>query len=176
MKSRTIIQIYTGSGKGKTTAALGLALRARAHGFKVGLVSFHKNPERWGYREDEKLEQIGVTVKRFAVRHPFCDPEVSNDELKEACRSGLEYILKAMRDEAFDLLILDEILISVRDGYMTEQDVLGLCDAKPDSMELVLTGRGAAEAIIERAQLVSRINMVKHPYEQGLEARKGIEF
>ena len=176
MEGKTIIQIYTGSGKGKTTAALGLALRARAHGLSVGLVSFHKNPERWGYKEDEKLKEIGVEINRFATRHPFCDKDVTEDDLRADCQEGLEYIKKVMKEETFDVLVIDEILISVRDGFMDEQNVLDLFDAKPDSMELVLTGRGATPKMIERADLVSRIEMVKHPYEQGLEARKGIEF
>jgi len=176
MKSKTIIQIYTGPGKGKTTAALGLALRARGHGMKVGLVSFHKNPGRWGYKEDEKLEEIGVLIKRFAVRHPFCDTDVTEEDLRADCREGLEYIRKVMKEEMFDILILDEIIVSVRDGFMDEQDVLDLMDVKPEGLELVLTGRGATENMIERAGLVSRIEAVKHPYEQGMEARKGIEF
>jgi len=176
MEGKTIIQIYTGTGKGKTTAALGLALRARAHELTVGLVSFHKNPDRWGYREDEKLIEIGVEINRFAVKHPFCDKDVTEDDLRADCKEGLEFIKGLFEKETYDVLIIDELLISVRDGYMDEQDVLDLFDSKPDSMELVVTGRGATPRMIERADLVSNIEMVKHPYEQGLQARKGIEF
>ena len=171
-----LIQIYTGTGKGKTTAALGLALRARSHGLKVGYISFHKNPERWGYQEQDVLEKIGVDVKRFAKQHPLCDDSVTHDDLRAACLEGLAHVRTVFADNLYDVLILDEINISVRDGYVTEDEVVALVDAKPESVELVLTGRGATEAMIERADLVSDICAVKHPYDKGIEARKGIDF
>ena len=90
--------------------------------------------------------------------------------------NGVELIKELFQDESWDMLVLDEINITVRDGFLKEGEVLSLLDAKPEKLELILTGRGATEKVLDKADLVSEIKEVKHPYEQGIGSRKGIEY
>jgi cob(I)alamin adenosyltransferase len=176
MKSKGLIQVYTGTGKGKSTAAIGQAARAAGHSLKVGLVSFFKHPEEFGYGEYKSLEKLGIKTFLFAKKHPHFYKELNPDDVRQECSDGLEFIRELFQDPSWDMLILDEINIAVRDGFVKEQDVLSLMEAKPEQLELVLTGRGATEKIIGRADLVSEVREVKHPYSQGIESRKGIEY
>jgi cob(I)alamin adenosyltransferase len=146
MEKKGSIQVYTGTGKGKSTAAIGQAVRAAGHGFKVGFLSFHF------YKE------------------------LNPDDVCQECSKGLEFIKELIRDPSWDMLVLDELNIALRDGFLKEEDVLSLLNAKPDKLELVLTGRGVTEKIIEKADLVSEIREVKHPYGRGVKSRKGIEY
>lgn len=174
--NRGLIHVYTGTGKGKTTAAIGLAVRAIGGGFNVCYCSFHKNPERYGYTEMEQLKKLGAKVINFAKGHPYLniciDPVVNGREARE----GLEYLKALIQEQDFDMLILDEILISVRDGLVPEEQILEFIENKPEKLELVLTGRGATENVISRADYVSNVDKVKHPYDQAIKARKCIEF
>ena len=176
MKEKGLIQIYTGDGKGKTTAAVGLAVRARGHNLKVCYVYFHKDPKRWSYGEHKILKRIGVDVFGFAERHPHFYKDIEAGEIRKGCLSGLEFIKKAYKDKRYDLLILDEINISLRDGFLSEKEVMDIVRAKPKKLELVLTGRGATKKIIAKADLVSRVEKVKHPYDTGVQRKKGIEY
>lgn len=176
MKRNGLIQVYTGKGKGKTTAAVGLALRAAAHKLKVGYIYFHKNPDKWGYGELKILKKIGVDVRGFAKGHPHFDKNVNYKKIREECLNGLKFIKTAYKKNKYDLLILDEINISLRDKFLKEKEVRELLKIKPKKLELVLTGRGATKAIIQEADLVSEIKEVKHPYNLGFLGRKGIEY
>jgi len=176
MKEKGLIQVYTGDGKGKSTAAIGQAVRAAGHGFKVGFVSFFKDPEVFGYGEFESLQKLGIRTFLFARRHPHFYKKISLDEVREECLKGIEFVKELFHDQSWDMLVLDEIDIAVRDGFLREEEVLSLLEAKPEKLELVLTGRGATEKIIEKADLVSEIKEIKHPYEQGIGSREGIEF
>jgi cob(I)alamin adenosyltransferase len=171
-----LIQIYTGSGKGKSTAAIGQAVRAAGHGLKVGLVTFFKDPEAFGYGEYKSLEKLGIKTFLFAKKHPHFYKELNPDDVCRECSKGLEFIRELFRDPSWDMLVLDEINIAVRDGFLQEEEVLSLLEAKPVKLELVLTGRGITEKIMERADLVSEVREVKHPYSQGIKSRKGIEY
>ncbi|MBU0700861.1 cob(I)yrinic acid a,c-diamide adenosyltransferase [bacterium] len=171
-----LIQVYTGDGKGKTTAAVGLAIRARGHGLRVGYIHFHKEPERWGYSEHRILAELGVDIFGFAKKHPHFHKEVSPEEVRKECLYGLGFIRKLYNENKYDLLILDEINISMRDGFLKEEEVLEILEAKPEALELVLTGRGTPQKIIENADLVSEIKAIKHPYNMGIHGRKGIEY
>lgn len=173
---RGFIQIYTGEGKGKTTAAVGLAVRAIGRDLKVGFIYFHKAPEKWGYGELKILEEIGVKVHGFAEKHPHFFEDAEEEEIREETLRGVEFVEGIFKEKSVDLLILDEIIISVRDDFLKEEELLELLDKKPEEMELVLTGRGASDALIERADLVSRIENVKHYFDEGMEGRPGIEF
>lgn len=170
-----LIEVYTGDGKGKTTSAIGLALRAKSHNFNVCFIIFHKNPERWNYRDTEILKKIDVDVFIFAPAHPSCD-KVNKDDLRKECLKGLDFIKKIYKEKNYDVIILDEILISLRDGFLKEEELLEIMKEKPDNIELILTGRGATEKIIEKADLVSEIKKIKHPYDKGIKARQGIEY
>ncbi|MFH2069431.1 MAG: cob(I)yrinic acid a,c-diamide adenosyltransferase [Candidatus Omnitrophota bacterium] len=176
MKKRGLIQIYTGNGKGKTTAAIGLACRARGHGLKVCYVSFHKDPEKWGCGEHGALEKIGVDVYRFAKKHPYFDKNTDPGDIRRECLKGVKFIKKIFQEKKYDILILDEINISVREGFLEENEILGLLEKKPENLELILTGRNATKRMIEKADLVSGIKKIKHPYDSGVKGRKGIEY
>jgi cob(I)alamin adenosyltransferase len=176
MTERGRVHINTGNGKGKTTAALGLALRARAHGWRVLWASFHKDPGRWGYREQESLAGLGVDVRLFAPRHPMCDPDVTAAELRTECLAAVTALRDLFAADRYDLVVLDEILISLREGYLLEEEVAALIDARPLHLELVLTGRGAPPGLITKADLVTEMTPVKHYFDQGEAAKQGIEF
>ena len=176
MKRKGLIQVYTGTGKGKSTAAIGQAVRAAGHGFKVGFISFFKDPEAFGYGEYKSLEKLGVKTFLFAKKHPHFYKELNPDDVRQECLRGLEFIKELFQDPSWDMLVLDEVNIAVRDGFLKEEEVLALLEAKPEKLELVLTGRGATEKITQKADLVSEVREVKHPYAKGVKSRKGIEY
>jgi len=176
MKAKGLIQVYTGKGKGKTTAAIGLAVRARSHSLKVCYIYFHKDPKKWGYSEHILLKKIKVDVFGFAGNHPFCDKKAHSKEIREECLQGLDFIKTIYRKKKYDLLILDEINISLRDKFLKIDEIMALLETKPSELEIVLTGRGAPKKLIEMADLVSKVQKIKHPYEQGVKRRKGIEY
>ena len=173
---RGLIQIYTGDGKGKTTAAVGLACRAIAHGKKVCYIYFHKDPEKWNYGELKTLKKLGIAVFGFAKEYPYFHKNVSIENIKKECGKSLEFINDIFKKKKYDILIIDEILISVRDGSISEQELLDLLDKKPKNLEIVLTGRQATKNIIKKADLVTEMKKIKHPYDKGIKSRKGIEF
>jgi cob(I)alamin adenosyltransferase len=176
MKKKGLIQVYTGAGKGKSTAAIGQATRAAGHGFKVGFISFFKDPEAFGYGEYKSLEKLGIKTFLFARKHPHFYKELNPDDVCRECFRGVEFIRELFQDPSWDMLVLDEINIAVRDGFLKEEDVLSLLEAKPEKLELVLTGRGVTEKILEKADLVSEVKEVKHPYNRGIKGRKGVEY
>jgi cob(I)alamin adenosyltransferase len=166
------VQVYTGDGKGKTTAALGLALRAAGAGFKVYIGQFIKNAD---YSELTILHRLAdvITVEQYG-RGCFLLTEPDPADI-DAARRGLAALRAAMASGAFDLVIADEILVAFALGLLGEDDLLAILAGRPGSVELVLTGRGAPASIIARADLVTEMQSVKHYYDQGVLARKGIE-
>lgn len=176
MEKKGLIQVYTGDGKGKSTAAIGQAVRAAGHGFKVGFISFFKDPQLFGYGEFGPLQKLGIDAFFFAKKHPHFYREISPNEVREECLKGVEFIRGLFADETWDMLILDEINIALRDGFLGEEEVLALLETKPQRLELILTGRGAPLALIKKADLVSEIKKIKHPYDQGVQGREGIEY
>lgn len=171
-----LIHIYTGDGKGKTTAAVGLATRALGGGLRVCYCSFHKCPEKYGYTEIDSLRKLGAIVENFAKGHPHLDKSIDEEEIKREVPQAITKLKDMLEREHYDLLIMDEILISVRDNYLEETVLLDFIDNKPISTELVLTGRGATEAVMQRADYITFCKKIKHPYDQGVRSRKGIEF
>jgi cob(I)alamin adenosyltransferase len=176
MEQKGLIHVYTGDGKGKTTSALGLAMRARGHGLKVCYIYFHKDPKRWGYGEHKILKKIGVDTFCFAQGHPHFCKKTQRDKIRKECLRGLKFIESLYRKKRYDMLILDEINISLRDGFLKKGEILNMMGSKPRGLELVLTGRGAAKEVIKNADLVSRMEKIKHPYDSGVERRIGIEY
>lgn len=176
MKRKGAIQVYTGDGKGKTTAALGLVFRALGHDLKVCYICFHKNPGEFRYGEHKILKKLGVEVRGFAKKHPYFSKNIIKEEIREDCLRGLEFIKKVFQEDKYDILILDEVLISIRDGFLKEEEILDIMSSKPEDLELVLTGRNATKNIIENADLVSEIKKIKHHYDLGIRGRKGIEY
>ena len=167
-----LIHVYTGRGKGKTTAALGLAMRAAGHGFKVGIIHFMKI---WDYGEVKSLQKLEIDLFRYGTTE-LIDPKnpspIDFEEAKKAIEKAEELIEKADHD----ILILDEINVALDFKLIPLSRVVDLLENKPDNLELILTGRNCPKELIERADLVSVIDAFKHPYKGGLESRKGIEF
>jgi cob(I)alamin adenosyltransferase len=171
-----LIQAYAGDGKGKTTASVGLAVRATGHGLKVGFISFFKDPKLFNYGEYAVLKKLGVEIFVFSRKHPHFFKNVSPDEIRVECLKGLEFVKDLFRDDSWDMLILDEVNIGLRDGFLTEAEVLSLLEMRPGGLELILTGRGLTQGIIDKADLVSKVEKVKHYYDRGVKKRKGIEY
>ena len=176
MERKGLIQVYTGDGKGKTTVAVGLACRARGHNLEVCYIYFHKEPDKFGYGELKSLEKLGVEIFGFAKKHPHFYKNLDQNEIRRDCLKGLEFIRKIYKQKKYAILILDEIIISLRDGFLKEDEILALLNSKPENLELILTGRGATEKIIEKADYISEIKKIKHPYDLGIQRRKGIEY
>lgn len=166
------VQVYTGDGKGKTTAALGLALRAVGNDFKVFIAQFIKGLE---YCEIKALKRLSdsITVKQYG-RGCFIQNNPTKEDIA-AARNGLCEITEVISSGKYDLVILDEINIALHFKILTLQDVLDLIEIKPDNVELVLTGRRAEKEIIDKADLVTEMREVKHYFTKGVMARKGIE-
>ncbi len=166
------VQVYTGDGKGKTTAALGLALRAAGAGLKVFIGQFIKNME---YNEIRALKRFEdqIVLCQFG-RGCFIQGEPCQEDI-DAARRALETIGKALKSGAYDVVIADESNVAVQCRIISEADLIRLIEARPPHVELVLTGRGAPEAVIERADLVTEMNARKHYYDKGIMARDGIE-
>lgn len=171
-----MIQIYTGDGKGKTTAAAGLAMRARGQGLRVGVIYFHKDLKRWESGEVDNLKRLGADIFEYAKEHPHFHKNVPHEAIREGCLEAVDFIRHLFREKRYEMVVLDEILISVRDGFLKEEELLDLLREKPEATEVVLTGRGATEKLKDRADLVSEIKKIKHPCDRGIKARKGIEF
>lgn len=176
MKKEGLIQVYTGEGKGKTSAAVGLCIRAIACKMKIIYIYFHKEPKRWSYGEHKILKKLGVKIFGFAQMHPYFHKGRDKNEMRKDCLKALEFIKKVYKEDKYGLLVLDEVLISLRDGFLKEGEVLEILKLKPKKLELVLTGRGVTKGIIEKADLVSEIKKVKHPFDAGVKSRRGIEY
>ena len=165
------IQVYTGNGKGKTTAALGLALRSAGAGLRVFVGQFLKHGD---YSEIKALSRFDtVTVEQFGMGK-FVRGKPSDEE-KAAARNGYARLCTILKEKSHDLVIVDEGNVAVTCRLISEKELLALMDKKPATVELVITGRGALPAVMDRADLVTEMNEVKHYYHQGVSARKGIE-
>jgi cob(I)alamin adenosyltransferase len=166
------IQIYTGDGKGKTTAALGLALRAAGAGIRVFIACFMKGRR---YSEDAALVRLRpeITVKKFG-RACFVRGKPSRADFAAAAR-GLKAAERAITSGRYGLVILDEAAVAAALGLFPASELLRLADLKPPRVELVITGRGASPALKRRADLVTEMREVKHSYRRGVKARRGIE-
>ncbi|MCD6093310.1 MAG: cob(I)yrinic acid a,c-diamide adenosyltransferase [Candidatus Omnitrophica bacterium] len=171
-----LIQVYTGDGKGKTTASIGLAIRAKGQGFRVCIIYFHKEPKRWKYGEYRVLKRLKIDTFGFAKKHPHFYKNVKKEEMRKECLKALEFIKKIFEKAKYDLLILDEILISFREEYLKEEEILEIMDLKPKNLELVLTGRSLTKNITDKADYVNEIRKIKHPFDKGITGRRGIEY
>ena len=167
-----MIQVYTGNGKGKTTAALGLALRAVGAGLKVYFAQFIKTGD---YSEISALKRLsdGITVEQFGLGG-FIGGDPSSGDI-EAAQKGVAKVKDIISSGKYDVVVLDEANIAVTYQLISERDLLDIIDAKLKNMELVITGRGVSAKIIEKADLVTEMKPVKHYFQNGVEARIGIE-
>ncbi len=169
-----MLQVYTGNGKGKTTAALGLALRAAGHGWNVLIIQFMKGDPSYG--EVSAAQQVkGLTLVQTGLPTFVEKGNPTAEDLAEA-RRGLELAQAALASGSYQMVILDELNVAVDYRLLSLEDVLALVDSCPEGIELVITGREAKPALLERADLVSEVREVKHPYQQGIVSRVGIDY
>ncbi|MBS0012795.1 MAG: cob(I)yrinic acid a,c-diamide adenosyltransferase [Desulfobacterales bacterium] len=166
------IQVYTGNGKGKTTAALGLALRAAGAGLRVYIAQFMKKGR---YSEIRALALLSdhISVEQFGTGR-FIRRKPAPEDL-EAARNGLAAARQAMLSGDYDMVVLEEANVAYESGVVSEPDLMDFIAAKPDGVELVFTGRGGAPAVLDRADLITEMKPVRHYFEQGVDARIGIE-
>ena len=174
-EQRGLTIVYTGNGKGKTTAAIGLALRAAGAKRRVLFAQFLKNA---AYSEDASLRNIPlITVKKFGKGFcRLCGDSLPFSEHRRAAADGVDYIRGMMRASRYDMIILDEINCAVSCRLITAKAIVELITAKPQYMHLVLTGRGAAKSLLRKADLITDMTEIKHPYQKGTPAQQGIEF
>jgi cob(I)alamin adenosyltransferase len=173
--SQGMIQVYTGNGKGKTTAALGLACRAAGHGFATYIIQFMKGNIEYGELETVKKLAPYVTIKQMG-RECFVRREKPDVEDIKLAHDAMELAQEVILGGKYDIVVLDEINVAVEFGLVPTQDVLALMDKRPAQVELILTGRYAAPEVIDRADLVTEMIEVKHYYHHGIESRAGIEL
>ena len=171
-EKRGYIQVYTGNGKGKTTAAIGLAIRAAGAGLKVYIAQFIKMGD---YSEIKALRRYSdfITVEQFGLGR-FTDGKPLPEDIA-AAQKGLRKVKSIMASEEYNVIILEEANVAAKFGLLREQDLLGLMVNKPYDVELVITGRHASSRVIEIADLVTEMKPVKHYFEKGVPARVGIE-
>jgi cob(I)alamin adenosyltransferase len=171
---RGLIHVYTGDGKGKTSAALGLALRAAGHGWRTYVGQFLKGQE-YGELEAARLLAGRLTIEQYGKPSFIRADKVTPEDVRLA-QEGLARACQAMRSATYDIVVLDEINVALFFDLVTVGDVLSVIDQKPDGVELVLTGRRVPDEILARADYVTVMQEAKHPYQQGIAARQGIEF
>ncbi|MBI4683677.1 MAG: cob(I)yrinic acid a,c-diamide adenosyltransferase [Nitrospirae bacterium] len=169
------IHIYTGNGKGKTTAVVGLALRAKSRGLRVLFVQFMKGSMDSG--EISLLKSISVKIKKFPkILSPYFHPDIDKKKLQKHAKEAVTYLKKIMADKKFDMIILDEFNCLLKEGILTDTIAIDLLSVKPAGIELILTGRGATKKLIRASDYVTDMRMIKHPFSKGIKAREGIEY
>lgn len=172
-KRMGLVEVYTGDGKGKTTAALGLAMRAAGHGMRTYIGQFLKG---WLTGELEAARMMSPFVIIELLGEASEDHIPSDSRQADLARRGLRRVREIMDSGEFDIVVLEEINVALSMGLIPLEEVLALLAERPEGVELVLTGRGAPLQLISQADLVTEMAAVKHPYERGVGARAGIEF
>jgi cob(I)alamin adenosyltransferase len=172
--TRGTVQVYTGDGKGKTTASLGLALRACGHGLRVLMIQFMKGSTNYGeFIISDKIPGFRLIQSGLPT---FVEKDNPSEEDLRLAREGMDLARKAIEGRTCDILILDEINVAVDYGLVGVRDVLDLIDRRPTDMEVILTGRYAPDELLQRADLVTEMKEIKHHFADGLGMREGIEY
>lgn len=173
-EERGLIIVHTGTGKGKSTAAFGMVLRCIGHGMRVGVVQFVKGA--WGTGERDVLAKFPELVTCRAMGEGFTWDTQDRERDIAAARAAWETAKAMVADPSYSLVLLDELNIVLRYDYLPLDEVLEVLRAKPRDLHVVVTGRNAKPELIELADLVTEMTMVKHPFRAGVKAQKGIEF
>jgi len=169
-----LVEVFTGDGRGKTSAALGVMLRALGHGFRVCIIHFMKG--NYPYGEQKTLARLpNVTLAVFG-RVTFVDPNNIEEEDRREARRALDFSREAMLSGKYDLVVLDEVNVASAWGLVGLDDVIKLIEDKPENVELILTGRYADQRLIELADLVTEMVAIKHPFNEGIKARPGLDY
>ncbi|HJX05242.1 MAG TPA: cob(I)yrinic acid a,c-diamide adenosyltransferase [Candidatus Nanoarchaeia archaeon] len=173
MIKKGLVHIYTGDGKGKTTAAIGLALRARGANLSVLVAQLFKEKNS----EAKSLEKLGIAYLNYSTKHPFFKKYSEKELASEAekCIFFVKRVFEMVRIKSYDLIVLDEIGPALAYNLVKEDELAEMIKSKPGKTELVMTGRGFPESIIKLADYVTEMRKVRHPYDKGVNARKGIE-
>lgn len=166
------VQIYTGDGKGKSTAAFGLALRAAGHGLRSYIGQFMKGQH---YGEHNAFKSLPLVTVELFGKNTFIHVKTKTEEDATMAKEGLEKARRAMLSGDYDIVILDEVNVAIHFGLLSVDQVLDFIDGKPDRVELILTGRRAPAELIARADLVTEMKEIKHYYQSGVSSRNGIE-
>jgi len=178
-KRKGLVMVWTGNGKGKTTAALGMAVRATGYNMRVLMIQFIKGD--WKYGELKAAQRLSPQLeivqggKGFTIEGLY-NGKISLEEHYQAAADSFERTKAVITSGLYDMVILDEIFWALKDNSVSLTELLDVIKAKPASLHLVLTGRGAPPEVVELADLVSEIQEIKHPYQQGIPAQKGVEF
>jgi cob(I)alamin adenosyltransferase len=173
--ARGLVQVFTGNGKGKTTAALGTVLRAVGHQLKISVIFFIKSESSQGeFKTLHSLPNVKVTT--FGLHHFIGDKKNVDPKDIAAAKAALATARKDITSGDYDLVVLDEINYACYFGLVTPEEIVQLIKDKPPRVELILTGRHAAKKVIAAADLVTEMKKIKHPFDRGIEARKGIEY
>ncbi len=170
-----LIHIYTGDGKGKTTAAVGMAVRAKSRGMRVLFAQFFKESDSGS--EINALNNIDIeTINYGDVKSPLFNPGIDKTVLRKKAAKALSQLKDIFDKHSFDLIVLDEFICLISEDILTDAEAIAFLRSKPPDLEVVLTGKGATQGIMEIADYVTYMKKVKHPYEKKMSARKGIEF
>ncbi|MBL4902359.1 MAG: cob(I)yrinic acid a,c-diamide adenosyltransferase [Desulfocapsa sp.] len=173
-KNKGLLAVFTGNGKGKTTASLGLAFRALGHGQKVCIIQFIKGS--WKYGELESAKQFSQLLDFHVMGRGFTWKSDDLDRDKEVALEAWEFAKKVIKENNYSLVILDELTYLPHYKMIEEQEILSVLGAKPEELHVVVTGRYASDALIEMADLVTEMVEVKHPFQSGIKAQRGFEF
>lgn len=178
-RRKGLVIVNTGDGKGKTTAAMGLALRACGHRMRVLVLQFIKGT--WKTGEIAAARQLAPYFELVRMGRGFTierlrDRRISDEEHRQAAQEALAWVRERMTSGGYQVIVLDEILGSIKAGLVSLEQVLDLVARKPPDLHLVLTGRDAPPEIVAAADLVTEMRKVKHPYDQGIMAQRGVEF
>jgi cob(I)alamin adenosyltransferase len=172
-----LIIVYTGKGKGKTTAALGIVLRAIGYGKKICMIQFIKGS--WHYGEMYSSKRLEPEFEMIAIGKGFIgiiDDKSTKEEHKEIAREAMKISIEKIQSEKYDIIILDEINYAINLDLVKIEDVINMINSKPRKLDLILTGNYAKKEIIELADLVTEMREIKHPFQIGVKAKKGIDF
>lgn len=177
MSTKGLIHVYTGEGKGKSTAAFGLVIRALGHKKRVAIFSFLKD-SKTRYGEMEAFARLfpELIYIRFENASPLFDKNITMDALRKSVDESFNKALEIIREKEIELAVFDELNICMKYGYIDGKKVLDFLKNKPENLEVVITGRDAIDELIEIADYVTEMKMIKHPFNRGIKARKGIEF
>lgn len=177
MSKNGLTIVYTGKGKGKTTAALGIALRATGYKKKICMIQFIKGS--WHYGEMESSKRLEPEFEMVAIGKGFVgiiDDKSPKEDHQKVAKEAIKISNEKIQSGKYDIIILDEINYAVNLNLISLQDVLELIKSKPENVDLVLTGNYAKEEVIEAADLVTEMREIKHPFQKGIKAKEGIDF
>lgn len=170
-----LIHIYEGEGKGKTTTATGLTVRCAGWGGKVLFTQFLKDNSSSELKILQQIDNIHVLLCDKPIGFTFNMNEAEKAEVREICNAHFDKVTKAAIDEQVDMLVMDELMATYNHNFVDHDKVIDFLKNKPESLEVVMTGRNAPKELVDLANYVSNIQKIKHPYDEGIHARKGIE-